>query len=72
MGQWRIAFWMTFGVLSVTSVIYILFATAAIQPWNYSSVINEIEAKRTAEKDGENGGENQSVENDRRETSTKE
>uniref|UniRef100_A0A182MUR7 Major facilitator superfamily (MFS) profile domain-containing protein n=1 Tax=Anopheles culicifacies TaxID=139723 RepID=A0A182MUR7_9DIPT len=33
--EWRVVFWIAFAVLNITNVIFILFASGEIQPWNY-------------------------------------
>uniref|UniRef100_A0A6P7F7L5 Inorganic phosphate cotransporter n=1 Tax=Diabrotica virgifera virgifera TaxID=50390 RepID=A0A6P7F7L5_DIAVI len=32
--EWRIVFWMTFGCYTITTIIYCIWGTAEIQPWN--------------------------------------
>ncbi|XP_073974944.1 putative inorganic phosphate cotransporter [Rhodnius prolixus] len=34
MEEWRLVFWITFGVMSLTNIFYIIFASADLQPWN--------------------------------------
>ena len=34
MAQWRIVFWITCIALSLSAIIYIIFASAEQQPWN--------------------------------------
>ncbi|XP_050079160.1 sialin-like [Anopheles maculipalpis] len=33
--EWRVVFWIAFAVLNITNVIFIMFASGDIQPWNY-------------------------------------
>lgn len=35
--EWRVVFWITFVIFAVTTVIYILFASGEVQPWNDTS-----------------------------------
>lgn len=32
--QWRLVFWIAFVVFNVTNVVYIIWASGEIQPWN--------------------------------------
>ncbi|XP_050311164.1 putative inorganic phosphate cotransporter isoform X3 [Anthonomus grandis grandis] len=32
--QWRLVFWITFGVFAVTNLVYLVFGTGDEQPWN--------------------------------------
>ncbi|XP_030754320.1 putative inorganic phosphate cotransporter [Sitophilus oryzae] len=32
--QWRLVFWITFGVFAVTNLIYLIFGTGNVQKWN--------------------------------------
>lgn len=34
LAEWRIVFWITFGVLFVTNVIFLLFGSGKVQKWN--------------------------------------
>lgn len=34
--EWRIVFWLTFGILFITTVAYTLWASGEVQPWNDS------------------------------------
>lgn len=52
LNEWRIVFWIVFAVFNVTNVVYIIWASGEVQPWNKgkipkssvegSSNINEI------------------------------
>ncbi|ETN61579.1 sodium-dependent phosphate transporter [Anopheles darlingi] len=33
--EWRIVFWIAFVVLNVTNILFLMFASGDIQPWNY-------------------------------------
>lgn len=33
--EWRLVFWVTFGIFVVTTVIYSIWASGEVQPWNY-------------------------------------
>lgn len=35
--EWRIVFWITFCIFVVTTIIYVLFASGEVQPWNDTS-----------------------------------
>lgn len=32
--EWRIVFWISFGIFIVTTVIYSIWASGEVQPWN--------------------------------------
>lgn len=32
--EWRLVFWITFGIFVITTVAYTLWASGEIQPWN--------------------------------------
>ncbi|KAL1452529.1 hypothetical protein WDU94_006752 [Cyamophila willieti] len=34
MTQWRLVFWVTFFILAITNLFYLVFGSADIQPWN--------------------------------------
>lgn len=34
MAEWRVVFWVTFVVFVVTTIIYCIWASGEIQPWN--------------------------------------
>lgn len=33
--EWRAVFWISFGIFIVTTVVYVLWASGEVQPWNY-------------------------------------
>lgn len=42
--EWRLVFWITTAVVMITNVIYIMFGSARIQPWNDLRTISDDEA----------------------------
>lgn len=34
LNEWRIVFWIVFGVFNVTNIVYIIWASGEVQPWN--------------------------------------
>lgn len=32
--EWRVVFWIAFGVFNVTNIVYVIWASAEIQPFN--------------------------------------
>lgn len=34
MTEWRVVFWISFAIFMVTTVIYVLWASGEVQPWN--------------------------------------
>ncbi|KAK9881225.1 hypothetical protein WA026_015338 [Henosepilachna vigintioctopunctata] len=47
--QWRIVFWITFGVLFITNVVFVIFGSADVQPFDFS------ESERQDKRDEFNG-----------------
>lgn len=45
LSEWRLVFWIAFGVLVVTSVIYGFWASGEIQDFNEPKDLKEIEAE---------------------------
>lgn len=41
LSQWRLVFWIIFAVLVMTNVIFIIFASGDVQPWNDPLLLNE-------------------------------
>lgn len=33
--EWRAVFWISFGIFVVTTVVYVIWASGEVQPWNY-------------------------------------
>lgn len=33
--EWRLVFWITFAIFAVTTVVYSIWASGEVQPWNY-------------------------------------
>ncbi|KAF6203236.1 hypothetical protein GE061_003654 [Apolygus lucorum] len=48
--EWRLVMWVTFVVMSVTNVIYVLFATADIQSFNSPEDAERIKQEKEAKK----------------------
>lgn len=34
MAEWRTVFWVTFGVFVITTIVYVIWASGEVQPWN--------------------------------------
>lgn len=34
MTEWRVVFWISFVIFMVTTVVYVLWASGEVQPWN--------------------------------------
>lgn len=34
MAEWRTVFWVTFAVFVVTTIVYVIWASGEVQPWN--------------------------------------
>ncbi|XP_073974183.1 sialin-like isoform X2 [Rhodnius prolixus] len=41
--EWRTVFWISFAVIMATNIIYVIFASAKVQPWNDLTTLNEKE-----------------------------
>jgi ACS family sodium-dependent inorganic phosphate cotransporter len=39
--EWRIVFWIAFGVFMVTNAVYIIWASGEVQPWNTPHLMNK-------------------------------
>lgn len=58
--EWRFVFWITFGIFVVTTVVYSIWASGEVQPWNFpkecrSSELGNNENNNTSEKQLERG-----------------
>lgn len=52
LSEWRIVFWIAFGVFNITNIVYIIWASGEIQPWNDGYLIkNSVENASTSEDD---------------------
>lgn len=40
-GQWRIVFWIAFVIFNVTNIVYIIWASGEVQPWNDGALIQK-------------------------------
>jgi hypothetical protein len=46
--QWRTVFWIVFGVMNITNLIYVFTASGEVQPWNW---VNNQPPKGDAEQE---------------------
>lgn len=44
MSEWREVFWITFSVIILTNVAYVIMGSGDVQPWNDITVPTEEEA----------------------------
>lgn len=52
--QWRLVFWIAFAVFNVTNLVYIIWASGEIQPWNDGRLIKKTgDSESTSEDDFE-------------------
>ena len=50
--EWRVVFWIAFGVFMVTNLVYVIWASGETQPWNTPHLMNKsIENNSTSEAD---------------------
>lgn len=47
--EWRFVFWVTFGVATVRTIAYLIWAKADVQPWNNSKDIRLAECDKLTE-----------------------
>lgn len=45
LGEWRIVFWIVFGVFMITNVIFMVFASGNVQDWNDPEFLNKSDKK---------------------------
>lgn len=43
MNEWRLVFWMTFAVFVVTTIVYVIWASGEVQPWNEPENVRMVE-----------------------------
>lgn len=54
LNEWRIVFWIAFGIFNVTNIVYIIWASGDIQPWNDGNLIQKSnERNSTSDEDDE-------------------
>lgn len=41
--EWRVVFWISFGIFVVTTVVYSIWASGEVQPWNFRKEIKSTE-----------------------------
>jgi hypothetical protein len=44
--QWRTVFWIVFGVMNVTNLIYVFTASGEVQPWNWAKQPHKGDAEQ--------------------------
>lgn len=49
LNEWRIVFWIAFGVFNVTNIIYVIWASAEVQPWNDGALIKKSNSEEDFE-----------------------
>lgn len=50
--EWRIVFWITFVLFVVTTILYDIFASGEIQPWNEPPNSNQHNGKTNGTSNG--------------------
>ncbi|XP_037911071.1 putative inorganic phosphate cotransporter isoform X2 [Hermetia illucens] len=43
--EWRVVFWISFGVFVITSIVYVIWASGETQPWNNPEKMKAIQAE---------------------------
>lgn len=41
--QWRIVFWIAFVVFNVTNIVYVIWASGEVQPWNDGYLVKNVD-----------------------------
>ncbi|XP_014220844.1 putative inorganic phosphate cotransporter isoform X1 [Trichogramma pretiosum] len=49
--EWRMVFWIVFIVFLVTNLVFVLFASGEIQPWNNPDYRNNVESQKKEEEE---------------------
>lgn len=44
MSEWRLVFWVTFVVFVVTTIVYVIWASGDVQPWNEPENMQLVES----------------------------
>lgn len=57
--QWRTVFWVTFGINAIRTIVYSLWASGEIQPWNEPENVNTFESQKITETEKESTIKNQ-------------
>lgn len=39
--EWRIVFWIAFGVFNITNIVYVIWASGEVQPWNEPHLLKD-------------------------------
>lgn len=52
--QWRIVFWIAFAIFNITNIVYIIWASAEIQPFNDGFALKENSENGDSLDDSEN------------------
>lgn len=49
--EWRVVFWIAFGVFNVTNIIYVLWASGEVQPFNEPYLMNKSRGSLSSSSD---------------------
>lgn len=44
--QWRTVFWIVFGVMNATNLVYVFTASGEVQPWNWAQQPRKSDAEQ--------------------------
>ena len=50
MSEWRIAFWLTFSMLAMATVVYAIAASGDVQKWNNLNDSEKVTKSKVSEK----------------------
>lgn len=50
--EWRIVFWIAFVIFNVTNIVYIIWASGEVQPWNDGVLLKKSNDSASTSEDG--------------------
>lgn len=51
--EWRVVFWIAFGVFNITNIVYVIWASGEVQPWNDPHLLKESRGSLSSSSDEE-------------------
>lgn len=51
MNEWRLVFWIAFGVFNVTNIVYVIWASGKVQPFNDGHLLKQSAESISAAED---------------------
>lgn len=59
LSEWRAVFWISFAIFVSTTVVYVLWASGEVQPWNYPPQTSIENGRKTSDDASEEKVENE-------------